>query len=236
MEWILTPLKQELMTTAKPYTIIPIEACRYFNPKQLYLLAGLYINAHYQRGSNYMTTDTTFSQLSELTGVNTDYIKDSFIPKLKELEDKGYRVETIQQQREIRRNIYYLPNPTKNFRIIWAELFSDSSLTPEEKGVMIGLYCLCVNNEFRIDLSDKLIYSHLDMAKNTYKKYRDLLIEKKVIWSSYDVPMKLVWTEHMEAKVLLYPHLGYNTWIDKVISHVPDDDEIKHYLDTINDE
>ena len=102
------------MTTAKPYTIIPIEACRYFNPKQLYLLAGLYINAHYQRGSNYMTTDTTFSQLSELTGVNTDYIKDSFIPKLKELEDKGYRVETIQQQREIRRNIYYLPNPTKN--------------------------------------------------------------------------------------------------------------------------
>ena len=211
------------MTTAKPYTIIPIEACRYFNPKQLYLLAGLYINAHYQRGSNYMTTDTTFSQLSELTGVNTDYIKDSFIPKLKELEDKGYRVETIQQQREIRRNIYYLPNPTKNFRIIWAELFSDSSLNPEEKGVMIGLYCLCVNNEFRIDLSDKLIY-------------RDLLIEKKVIWSSYDVPMKLVWTEHMEAKVLLYPHLGYNTWIDKVTSDVPDDDEIKHYLDTINDE
>ena len=224
------------MTTAKPYTIIPIEACRYFNPKQLYLLAGLYINAHYQRGSNYMTTDTTFSQLSELTGVNTDYIKDSFIPKLKELEDKGYRVETIQQQREIRRNIYYLPNHTKNFRIIWEELFSDSSLNPEEKGVMIGLYCLCVNNEFRIDLSDKLIYSHLDIAKNAYKKYRDLLIEKKVIWSSYDVPMKLVWTKHMEAKVLLYPHLGYNTWIDKVTSDVPDDDEIKHYLDTINDE
>jgi len=40
----------------------------------------------------------------------------------------------------------------------------------------------------------------------------------------------------MDAKVLLYPHLGYNTWIDKVISHVPDDDEIKHYLDTTNDE
>ena len=194
------------------------------------------MNAYPQRESNYMTTDTTFSQLSELTGVSTDYIKDSFIPRLKELEDKGYRVETIQQQREIRRNIYYLPNPPKNFRIIWAELFSDSSLTPEEKGVVIGLYCLCVNKEFRIDLSDKLIYSHLDMVKNTYKKYRDLLIEKKVIWSSYDVPMKLVWTEHMETKVLLYPHLGYNTCIDKVISHVPDDDEIKHYLDTINDE
>ena len=101
---------------------------------------------------------------------------------------------------------------------------------------MIGLYCLCTNNEFRIDLSDKVIYSHLDMAKNTYKKYRDLLIEKKVIWSSYDVPMALTWSEHMDAKIILYPHLGYNTWIDKVISHVPDDDEIKHYLDTVNDE
>ena len=127
---------------------------------------------------------------------------------------------------------------------VWREKIGDyidkyvkwATYTPEEKGVMIGLYCLCVNNEFRIDLSDKLIYSHLDMAKNTYKKYRDLLIEKKVIWPSYDVPMKLVWTEHMEAKVLLYPHLGYNTWIDKVTSDVPDDDEIKHYLDTINDE
>ena len=101
---------------------------------------------------------------------------------------------------------------------------------------IIGLYCLCVNNEFRLGMSDKAIYSQLDMVKNTYKKYRDLLIEKKVIWSSYDVPMVLTWSEHMEAKVLLYPHLGYNTWIDKVTSHVPDDDEIKHYLDTVNDE
>lgn len=183
-----------------------------------------------------MTTDTTFSQLAALTGVSIYYIKESFVPRLKELEDKGYRVETIQSQREIKRNIYHLPNSSKNFRIIWAELFSDSSLTPEEKGVMIGLYCLCTNNEFRIDLSDKVIYSHLDMAKNTYKKYRDLLIEKKVIWSSYDVPMALTWSEHMDAKIILYPHLGYNTWIDKVISHVPDDDEIKHYLDTVNDE
>lgn len=157
-----------------------------------------------------------------------------FIPRLK--ETNYVKIETIQESYMVKRNIYHLPNPPKNFRIIWAELFSDSSLSPEEKGVMIGLYCLCINNEFRIDLSDKLIYSHLDMAKNTYKKYRDLLIEKKVIWSSYDVPMKLVWAEHMETQVLLYPHLGYNTWIDKVTSHAPDDDEIKQYLDTINDE
>ena len=222
------------MTIVKQFTIIPIEACKYFKPKDLYLLAGLYINAPYKEREEYLVTNTTYEQLSGTTGVSLDYIKDAFIPRLK--ETNYVKIETIQESYMVKRNIYHLPNPPKNFRIIWAELFSDSSLSPEEKGVMIGLYCLCINNEFRIDLSDKLIYSHLDMAKNTYKKYRDLLIEKKVIWSSYDVPMKLVWTEHMEAKVLLYSHLGYNTWIDKVISDVPDDDEIKHYLDTINDE
>lgn len=222
------------MTTVKQFTIIPIEACKYFKPKDLYLLAGLYINAPYKEREEYLVTNTTYEQLSGTTGVSLDYIKDAFIPRLK--ESNYVRVESIQESYMVKRNIYHLPNPPENFRIIWAELFSDSSLSPEEKGVMIGLYCLCINNEFRIDLSDKLIYSHLDMAKNTYKKYRDLLIEKKVIWSSYDVPMKLVWAEHMETQVLLYPHLGYNTWIDKVTSHAPDDDEIKQYLDTINDE
>ena len=100
----------------------------------------------------------------------------------------------------VKRNIYHLRNSSKNFRIIWAELLSDSSLTPEEKGVMIGLYCLCTNNEFRIDLSDKVIYSHLDMAKNTYKKYRDLLIEKKVICNNFDLQMAIPWMDKRNDK------------------------------------
>lgn len=224
------------MRTVKNYTIIPIEACKYFNPKQLYLLAGLYINAHYESGRSYMTTDTTYSQLSSLTGISIDYIKTSFIPRLKELEDKGYRVETTQEDYKTKRNTYYLPNPEKNFRIIWAELFSDKSLSPEEKGVMIALYCLCINNEFRIDLPDKEIYTQLDMAKNTYVKYRNLLIKKKVIWSSYDVPMQLTWYEHMDSKVILYPHLGYNTWIDRVTSKPPTDEERETFLSMTKDE
>ena len=161
------------MTTVKKSTIIPIEACEYFKPKDLYLLAGLYINAPYKKGEEYLVTNTTYEQLSDTTGVSLDYIKDAFIPRLK--ETNYVKIETIQESYMVKRNIYHLPNSSKNFRIIWAELFSDSSLTPEEKGVMIGLYCLCTNNEFRIDLSDKVIYSHLDMVKNTYKKYRDLL-------------------------------------------------------------
>lgn len=227
---------KKTMRTVLDYTIIPIEACKYFNPRQLYLLAGLYINAHYESGMSYMTTNTTYSQLSMLTGVSIDYIKTSFVPRLKELKDKGYSVETTQEDYMTKRNTYYLPNPEQNFRIIWAELFSDSSLSPEEKGVMIGLYCLCINEEFRIDLTDKEIYTILDMSKNTYAKYRNLLIEKKVIWSSYDVPMQLAWYEHMDAKVILYPHLGYQTWIDKVTSTPPTDEERENFLYMTSDE
>lgn len=98
---------------------------------------------------------------------------------------------------------------------------------------MIGLYCLCVNNEFRINLSDKVIYEHFGMTKNTYVEYKNLLFEKKVIWSSYDVPMALTWSEYMKAKVIIYPHLGYTTWIDQVISNPPTDYEIEDYLTLI---
>ena len=82
------------MKSLKQYAVIPIEACEQFKLKDLYLLAGLYINAPYKIGAEYMITDTTFRQLSDTTGVSIDYIKDSFIPKLKE---KGYRVDTIQE-------------------------------------------------------------------------------------------------------------------------------------------
>ena len=70
------PIKSELMTTVKQFTIIPIEACKYFKPKDLYLLAGLYINAPYKEREEYLVTNTTYEQLSGTTGVSLDYIKD----------------------------------------------------------------------------------------------------------------------------------------------------------------
>ena len=112
------------MTTVKQFTIIPIEACKYFKPKDLYLLAGLYINAPYKEREEYLVTNTTYEQLSGTTGVSLDYIKDAFIPRLK--ETNYVKIETIQESYMVKRNIYHLPNPPKNFRIIWAELFSDS--------------------------------------------------------------------------------------------------------------
>ena len=137
MEWILTPLKQELMTTAKPYTIIPIEACKYFKPKDLYLLAGLYINSPYKKGEEYLVTNTTYEQLADTTGVSLDYIKDAFIPRLK--ESNYVRVESIQESYMVKRTIYHLPNPPKNSSIIWADGISDRTLSPAEKGDMIGI-------------------------------------------------------------------------------------------------
>ena len=93
------------MKSLKQYAVIPIEACEQFKLKDLYLLAGLYINAPYKIGAEYMITDTTFRQLSDTTGVSIDYIKDSFIPKLKE---KGYRVDTIQESYCL---LYTSPSP-----------------------------------------------------------------------------------------------------------------------------
>ena len=63
-----------MRTTLKSYTAIPIEVCKHFKGKDLYLLAGLYINAPYERGAEYMITDTTFEQLAETTGVKVEYI------------------------------------------------------------------------------------------------------------------------------------------------------------------
>lgn len=107
------------MTTIKEYTIFPVKACIYFKQRDLYLLAGLYINAHYQKGVDYITTDTTYKQLSELTGVPVYYIKESFVPKLRASE--YIQVRTVQVEPEVKRNTYYLPNPNINFRYIWKE-------------------------------------------------------------------------------------------------------------------
>ncbi|MEI3154487.1 MAG: hypothetical protein V8S95_04790 [Odoribacter sp.] len=210
------------MGTVKTHTIIPIEACKHFKLKDLYLLAGLYINAPYIVGAEYMVTDTTFRQLSKTTGVSINYIKDSFMPKLKK---EGYRVDTIQESYKVKRNRYYLPNPSENYRIIWAELFSDNSLSPEEKGFMIGLYCICANNTFRFDLPDKAIYKSLNMVKNTYSKYRDKLIGKGVLKPLGESYIALINFNFFHGSVLMYPHLGYNTYLDILESYKPEKDE-----------
>ena len=210
------------MKSLKQYAVIPIEACEQFKLKDLYLLAGLYINAPYKIGDEYMITDTTFRQLSDTSGVSIDYIKDSFIPKLKE---KGYRVDTIQESYKIKRNRYYLPNPSENYRVIWTELFSDNSLSPEEKGFMIGLYCICVNNTFRLNLPDKTIYETLGMVKNTYTKYKNSLISKGILKTLGESYIALINFNFFHGTILMYPHLGYVTYLDILENNAPEEED-----------
>lgn len=219
---------QNLIVARKDYTPFPISAIGLFKPKDLYLLAGMYLSSFYQGNSNILHTDITISQLSSLTGVSEEYITNNFYPRLKRSGFISYRC--IQEQPLVKRNHFYLPNPTYNFRFIRKELFFDRTISPEEKGVMIGLYCICINGTFRYDLSDQRVWESLGISKNTFKKYRNSLIDNNILWSSYDVPMALTNAEHLDAKVLMYPHLGHKTWLDLVEEFNPTEDEINHYL------
>lgn len=217
-----------LIVARKDYTPFPINAIGLFKPKDLYLLAGIYLSSEYYSDASYLYTNITVNQLSALTGVSEDYISNNFYPRLKRSGFIRYRC--IQEQLLVRRNHFYLPNPTHNFRFIRKELFFDRTISPEEKGVMIGLYCICINGTFRYDLSDQRVWESLGISKNTFKEYRNSLIDNNILWPSYDAPMALTNAEHLDAKVLMYPHLGHKTWLDLVEEFNPTEDEINDYL------
>ena len=212
----------------KNYTKFPIEAIKYFKTKDLYLLAGLYLCSHYSNNQSYYETDTTIHQLSELTGVDDSYIKNYFLPKLK---GSGFIIpcRTIQLEYKVRRDSYTLPKFETNYRVINKELFFDNTLTPDEKGILIALYCLCINNTFRFDLTDKSIWSKLGISKNTLKKYKKLLIEKDILQTSYKAPMALIDLDHTSATIIVYPYLGFKPYTDFIKESKPNDDEIEHY-------
>lgn len=117
-----------------------------------------------------------------------------------------------------------MPNPSENYRVIWTELFSDNSLSPEEKGFMIGLYCICVNNTFRLNLPDKAIYETLGMVKNTYTKYKNSLISKGILKTLGESYIALINFNFFHGTILMYPHLGYVTYLDILENNVPEED------------
>lgn len=116
----------------KDYTILPISAVKLFKPKDLYILTGMYLSAYSSRSSgDTISTNITQKQLAELTGVDEEYIRKRFMPRLKE---SGFcNVECRQTDYTTKRNTYWLPNPKRNFRIIRSGLFRDSDLSSEEK-------------------------------------------------------------------------------------------------------
>lgn len=220
-------MEDRIFFARKDYFRIPNEVVKCFKLKDLYLVAGLYNSADYSKGRDKCYTDITIEQLSKLTGVSQEYISKSFLPRFK--RSHFGKCTTKQVLFKEKRNQYELPYPNENYRIIWKHLFSDDTLTPEEKGLMIGLYCLCYNNTFRIDFTDAVIAEKLGLSPKTYRKYRNSLIEKKVIWTSYFAPLALISFDHMDAKIIIYPHLGYTTWIDTVLQYEPTEEEIETY-------
>lgn len=192
----------------KDYTILPISAVKLFKPKDLYILAGMYLSAFSSRSSgDTISTNITQKQLAELTGVDEEYIRKRFMPRLKE---SGFcNVECRQTDYTTKRNTYWLPNPKRNFRIIRSGLFRDSDLSSEEKGVLIGLYCNCINDTYRFDLSDVQMAERLGISRGTYLKYKKSLSAKGIICSGEE-HSNLLDPEHPNALLLIYPNLGYN--------------------------
>ena len=56
----------DLIVAKKDYTPFPISAIGLFKPRDLYLLAGMYLSSSYQRDGNFLHTDITIPQLSSL--------------------------------------------------------------------------------------------------------------------------------------------------------------------------
>ncbi len=112
-------------------------------------------------------------------------------------------------------------------------MFFDNTLTPDEKGVLIALYCLCINNTFRFDLTDKCIWSKLGISKNTLKKYKKLLIEKNILQTSYKAPMALIDLNHTSATIIVYPYFGFKPYTDFIEEFKPNDYELELYKITL---
>ena len=62
----------------KNYTIIPNYASGKFSPNDLYTITGIYLTAN----DKYIT-DSTYEQIASSTGQSLSYIKDYFMPRLK---------------------------------------------------------------------------------------------------------------------------------------------------------
>lgn len=161
----------------KSYTIIPNEAGKIFKPEDLYTITCMYLTA-----KDDYTTNSTREQLAQITGLSFAYLKDKFLPRLRKSkfsEIEGYTEITDSQIRK--RNKYMLPQPVTNYRIISKEMLEDTNLTYTEKGIMIRLYSLTVNNSFNIGFNKSQISKYLNISRNSYLKYEKSLIEKGYI-------------------------------------------------------
>lgn len=184
----------------------------------LYLIAGLYSTGHYNNLSDeYLSTNVTINQLSQITAEKPSYIKESLFVAIRKSSTNTIRWKGNYYTHKdgctcaVRRNLFTLSKPKSNFRIIKRAIFHDERFSPEEKGYIIALYLLCVNNTFRFDLSDAQVATKLGVSLNTWKKYKQILMCKGVLQEFKDAPAGLLDPNFENALVLNYDYLGYQS-------------------------
>lgn len=198
---------------------IPNGILGYFKPRMLYLIAAMYSTGHYEDiNDSHYRTDVTIKQLSSISGDTLCYIEESLYPQIRKSNnvfikwDGNYFSHQVTEKGYIaRRNIFSLLKPTENFRIIRSGIFQDNRFTPDEKGYIIALYMLCINNTFRFELSDTAIAKSIGVSLNTWKKYKNVLVEKGVIQKFKNAPAGLLDPNFGNAMVLNYEYLGYKS-------------------------
>ena len=192
----------------KNYTVIPNEAAEKLSSNDLFVFTVLSLTAHDDN-----TTDVTYEQLTGFTGKSIGYIKDHFA---KRLESSGLCTIEGFVRAGNRRKRYTLPSVTDNFRIIRREILEDSNLSSEDKGFLIALYCISVNNTFNMGLSGTQAIKKLGISRTAYYKHLKALQEKGYIDFVGNYPQNPQFANNPESLMLTCDWLGhrnYKEWL-----------------------
>ena len=188
----------------KNYTVIQNEAAEKLSLNDLFVFTTLSVTAHDDN-----TTDVTYEQLAGFTGKSIGYIKDHFAKRL-----KNSGLCTIEEfvRAGNKRKKYILPSITDNFRIIRRELIEDDSLSSEEKGFLIALYCISVNKSFNMGLSATEAIKRLGISKTAYYKHLKSLQAKGYIGKVGEFPQNPQYEDSPESLMLTCEWLGYESY------------------------
>lgn len=123
--------------------------------------------------------------------------KISEFSNIKTLKNISKYTNALQEQGLIRKNyiidegrkycIYELLNLNANFTMVSNKIVDDElNLECGAIGLAIKLSNLRLNGSNWIGLSDKDIYTKVGLSKNSFKKYKDILLDKKVLYKVED--------------------------------------------------
>lgn len=122
-------------------------------------------------------TDSTFKQIGEYINRNNPESENTVKDFVKRLKISGIiKIDEVWIDGK-RRNKFYIPANTKNYRIIKKELL-ELDLPAKYKGFMIQLFSLTINNTYDCDFSLNKIVTLIKVSKPTAQKYLAILTEK----------------------------------------------------------